>query len=207
MRVAMFEGYREGDAVSTMMRARRHRLSGFGAVSGDTALETLIRDQISIMQGVQKALWDAYGKWRSGQFWIGVAIPVARLLQIGKFDYKYAVDSWQSSVDTWWSPRLTDAVRANPYELGQDGKTRVQAWIDMGEGLIEWSKRTASAMQDDDVYRLFSDYGYSFKRTVSMAVEAGLKIVAPIIGPMKWYLIGGAALLGLWILAPVLRRR
>lgn len=205
MRVAMFEGF--DGTFGAAITARNRRLSGFGAVSADVALESLIRDQITIMQGVQKTLWDAYGKWRSGQFWIGVAIPAARLLQIGKFDYKYAVDAWQSSVDTWWSSRLTDSVRANPYERGSDGKARVQAWIDMGESLIEWSKRTANAMEDDDVYRLFSDYGESFRKVVSKAVESGLNLASSALGPMKWYIIGGAAILGLWLLAPVLRRR
>jgi hypothetical protein len=168
----------------------------------DDAVETLIRDQVAILQGVQKGLWDAYAKWRNGQFWIGVAMPAARILQIGKFDWKYAVDSWQSSIDTWWSQRMTDTVRGMPFEKGTDGKTRIQAWINMGSGLIEWAKRIAQDMGDDDVYRLFTDFGDSFKKTVKFAVDAGLDVVKPLLDPIKWIVIGAAAFLVAWKFIP-----
>jgi hypothetical protein len=205
MKIAMFEGY--DGTFGAAIAARSRRLSGYGAVSGNDALETLIRDQIAVLQGVQKTLWDAHSKWRSGQFWIGIAIPAARLLQIGKFDYRYAVDSWQSSVDTWWSSRLTDAVRANPYERGADGKTRLQAWTDMAIKLIEWSRRIASEMADDGALRLFSDYGENFKLVLRKAVQAGVDLVLDALGPVKWIVAGGAVLFGLWMLSPLLWRR
>jgi len=177
MRVATFEGY--GDL----------------SVTEKAAVDKLIRDQIAILMQVQRTLWDAYGKWKSGQFWIGIAIPAVRLLQIAKYDYKYSVDSWQASVDVWWASRMTDTVRASPYEKGTDGRTRIEAWTKYGSGLVEWAKRISDQMGDDDVGRLFTDFGKALTDVTKTAINYGIKIPLSIIPDwVKWAAGGFGAL-------------
>lgn len=178
MRVAMFEGF-----------------GAVGEPTSDPRVEKLIRDQVSILQGVQATLWDAYGQWRNGKFLVSVAIPASILLSIGRYDYRYSVDSWQASVDTWWKTEMTDAVRAAPYERGADGVTRIDAWTKMGKGLIEWAQRIAREMQDDGAFKVFSDFMATFTRVVREAISGGVKLALDLFPSwVKWGAVGLGAL-------------
>jgi hypothetical protein len=196
MRVAMFEGF---DERSVAINARRRRLSGYGAFgdAADPRVEEAIRGQIQVMQKVQTTLWEAHNRWATGQFWIGVVIPAARLLQIGKFDWKYAVNSWQSSVDSWWSQSLTDAVRADPSKL--------DAWTKMGLRIIETAENTAREIGDDGVLRLFVDFKNSFVFVVRTAISQGLKLTTSLIPTWIYYV--GAGALAIYLLPFFMKRK
>lgn len=152
-----------------------------------TELETLIRANVRTLQGVQARLWDAHSSWRNGRLLSGVLFPPERILQIAKYDWSEAVSAWQESVDTWWGETLTNALRAAPDELGDDGKTRLEAWIAMGQHLIPWAEDIAKRMGDDTLANDVREFGRSFKTAVGMAVSGAGSVVAAAVTALPWW--------------------
>lgn len=189
MRIAKFEGYSGASSFVAVVAARRSRqpFGAYGLAATDPAIEETIRNQVAVMQQVQRALWDAYSSWSSGKFWSGVLFPASALLRIGKFDWRYAVDSWQSSVDTWWNETMTNTVRSNPDRLAD--------WTRMGQGLIEWAKRIARDMGDDDLGATFSQFLDSFSYVVKTAVAKGVDLSLSLLPGWLPWAAGGALLL------------
>jgi len=177
----------------------------FNESASPAQVEQLIRDQVGIMLNVQKTLWDAHSRWSAGQFWIGVVFPPAIVLQIGKYDWKDAVNSWQGAVDAWWGSKLTDAVRADPNAIGTDGQSRLQAWTSMGQHIIVWAQDIAKNMKDDDVRKLFSDYGDAFIFVLQKFKEGAGSIITSVIPEWVFWVAGAGA--ALYLLGPLLRRR
>lgn len=157
--------------------------------SGDTdasaGTEERIRRQVAVMEDVQSALWSAYSKWKIGHYLTDVAIPAIIILQIGKFDYEYAINAWQESADKWWSTDLTDAVRNDP--------SRMDSWSTMGAGIIEWAQRIATEMKDDTALKTFTDFLSRFKNFAGSAIPD----IGSMLSNVKWIVLGG---LGLYLL-------
>lgn len=199
MRVAMFEGY--GQVAAPVL--------GYGqdGLVTDPAVEQLIQGNVGVLQDVQARLWEAHSSWVTGRLLSGLAWPPGLALRIGAFDYTNAVNAWQSSVDAWWGSNLTDVVRAAPYEVGSDGKTRVQAWIDMGQRLIPWAGDIGTQMGDDTLIRDVKVFGQTFQRIVNDFISAGGKLILGAIPDwLKWGAAGLAAFVLIMKFAPGGRR-
>jgi hypothetical protein len=160
-----------------------HRLAmidGYGAPFGATApdVEATIRSQI--------------------QFLIGVAIPPVLLLQIGKYNWRDAVNGWQQSLDTWWSSDLTNTVRQHP--------DRLQSWVDMGSRLLRQATEIGKSVGDDGLVRLFTDYGKALGTVVHGAVDAAGNVVRQIVPWWVWAVVAGVGLLYISPFLPRSRR-
>lgn len=165
------------------------------AATDSAGLEELIRSNVQTLQAVQARLWAAHSSWRNGRLLSGILFPPERILQIAKYDWSEAVNAWQESVDTWWSERLTGALREAPDEVGEDGKTRLEAWIAMGQHLIPWAEDIAKNMQDDTLAADVRRFGGSFKTAVGMAVGGAGSVVSAAFTALPWWAKAGLGLL------------
>lgn len=157
------------------------------AATDSAGLEELIRANVQTLQAVQARLWAAHSSWRNGRLLSGVLFPPERILQIAKYDWSEAVNAWQESVDTWWSERLTGALREAPDEVGEDGKTRLEAWIAMGQHLIPWAEDIAKRMGDDTLANDVRELGRSFRTAVKLWVEGGAELAKAAVFALPWW--------------------
>lgn len=181
MRIVMFEG-----------------LGNLGAASGsDPRVEEVIRQNVAIMRQVQASIYRALQSWRLQRAISGAALPAITIAKMLTFNVSDAVAAWQSSLDTWWSPRLTDAVRENPDRLAD--------WIKMGARIARDAKDLGQEMADDSFTAEIQGFIEDLAFVTGWAAKQGLKGLDAVI-PTSWKWIAGGALV-LYALSWLPRRR
>src|SRR3990172_8530027 len=171
-----------------MIARDRARFGSFGATP---TVEDTIRAKITAMQGIQALLYKARTSWIAGKLLSGLPIPGALLLGGSPFDWSKVIATWQGGVDTWWNSSTTAMVRSNP-------TSNLQQWVDTGNMLAKYAQQISADMGDDTLGNAVKEY--------ASKLVADLPNPLDLLGPLKPWLIGGAVLWALSIVAPLLPR-
>lgn len=178
------------------------RYDGYADYGAGTDVGAIITEQVQNMQAVQNALFGGLAAWRVGR-WMSYAIPITALPTLVSYNWEDAVTQWNATVNTWWGTSMTSLVAERPYERGQDGKTRIEAWFRMGDGIVAWAERIGKSMNDDSFIAHVREFATAFRDAardfMSMAVDTVGEPARKAAWNLLWIalpLIGGVYLLG-----------